>query len=581
MTLGQAFVALSQSSQISPLDRVFLICGFQPLHLPTFLRARFSKQCPGRAVSVQTGLYNDLFGTLSAAVQSDAQGAAVVIEWSDLDPRLGLRSSGGWGPSVEQDILTNCRERFAHVLDQLQTLASRMPVALAGPTLRPSLFGHTAGWHFSTAEAALEQQVTAFLADASCLANVSVVHPGHLARVSPEHSRLDPKMEVGAGFPYSLPHASALAGHLIKLLYPVQPMKGLITDLDDTLWSGLVGEVGAGAVSWGLAEHSQIHGLYQQELRTLAEMGVLLAIASKNEPAVVETALQRADLHVQPESFFPVCVSWNAKSGVVAEILRTWNIGPESVVFVDDSAMELDEVRNAFPAITCIQFPKDHLAKAVEMLEQLRDLFGKPLVQREDTLRLASIRANAVLAETAGQSAPGQFLKQLQGRVIFDASKDRTNKRLLELINKTNQFNLNGVRITQGEWLRFLDDDGFVIGVSYEDKFGPLGTISVVAGKHDADRLDVSAWVLSCRAFSRKIEFHTLEYLFRWSGARSIALSFQPTERNQPLQAFLKELGLTADRASRLVLSREEFLRMNHDLPHGFEMLEGAVNQLA
>ncbi len=581
MTLSQAFAVLSRSSQTTSLDKIFLICGFQPLHLPTFLKAEVSNRFTDRALSVQTGLYNDLEGTFSAAIRSDAQQAAVVMEWSDLDPRLGLRSSGGWGPSVQQDILTNCRDRFLRILEQLKALASRMPVVLGGPTLRPRLFGHTAGWQFSAGEAELDKQLATFLVDATCLTNVGVVHPGHLARVSPEHSRLDPKMELGAGFPYSLTHASALASDLVKLLYPVQPMKGLITDLDDTLWSGLVGEVGAEAISWGLSGHSHIHGLYQQELRKLAEIGVLLAITSKNEPAIVDRALQRTDLHIQPKSFFPVHVSWNAKSRAVAEILRVWNIGPESVVFVDDSAMELDEVRHAFPAITCIQFPKDQ-ARAVEMLEQIRDLFGKPLVQREDTLRLASIRANTALSELTGQSAPGQFLRQLQGRVMFDTKKDPANKRLLELINKTNQFNLNGVRITPGEWLRLLlSDEGFVIGVSYEDKFGPLGTISVIAGKRHADRLDISTWVLSCRAFSRKIEFHVLEYLFRWSAAQSMALAFNPTERNQPLQSFFQALGLPADSAGELVLSQEDFLRQNHELPHSFEVVEGAISQLA
>jgi len=58
-------------------------------------------------------------------------------------------------------------------------------------------------------------------------------------------------------------------------------MKGLITDLDGTLWLGIVGETGVAGVSWSLAEHAQIHGLYQQLLRHFSEMGVLLAVASK------------------------------------------------------------------------------------------------------------------------------------------------------------------------------------------------------------------------------------------------------------------------------------------------------------
>ncbi len=84
------------------------------------------------------------------------------------------------------------------------------------------------------------------------------------------------------GFPYSLPHAEVLGRALAGLLNPPKPKKGLITDLDDTLWAGLIGEVGHDQVSWDLASHTQFHGLYQQMLGALADQGVLIAIASKN-----------------------------------------------------------------------------------------------------------------------------------------------------------------------------------------------------------------------------------------------------------------------------------------------------------
>src|SRR5262249_33930344 len=155
-----------------------------------------------------------------------------------------------------------------------------------------------------------------------------------------------------------------------------------------------------------------------------------------------------------------------------------------------------------------------HPAKAMELMEQLRDLFGKPSVHREDALRQDSIRANAALqAAVERGAADGEFLRSLQGRLTFDCRKDPANKRLLELINKTNQFNLNGVRLSEGEWLNHLADQStLVAAVSYEDKFGPLGTIGVLSGRQVNGELEVTSWVLSCRAFSRKIEDHMLDH---------------------------------------------------------------------
>jgi len=575
MTLAQALALVQERKEAIRKRELFLVCGFEPLHLGTFLQGHFAQRFPDEAADLKTGLYGDLDGTLAAAAGSESEAAAVVVEWSDLDSRLGLRSTGGWGLSAQPDILANCRGRFARLLGGLEALASRMPVAVVAPTLPIPFLGHAAGWQIGRNELELQRQLAAFLADAAGLARVSILNPARLDKFSPAASRRDPLMELNAGFPYSLGHASILAGQIVEILFPPIPMKGLITDLDDTLWSGIVGEVGAAGVRWSLSEHAQIHGLYQQLLRHFSEMGVLLAIASKNELPVVEEALRREDLYIPATAFYPVRADWEPKSRHIREILRVWNIGAESVVFVDDDLMELGEVRTAFPSMTCLQFSRKHAARTLGLFEELRDLFGKPAVHLEDNLRQASIQAREAFHEAAASPDSGEFVRGLQGRVTFDTRKNAANQRLLELINKTNQFNLNGVRLSEAEWLRHLAGPAnFVVGVAYEDRFGPLGMIGVVAGKQAADRLEISTWVMSCRAFSRRIEFHTLEYLFGASGAGNISLAFQPTGRNQPLQQFLRSIGLAAHGAEGWILSRERFVRGRHELPHRVSAIE-------
>lgn len=564
MTLAQALTIKRQQSGTRARP-VFLACAFEPLHLKTFLEAQFAKRRPDEYAVVSTAVYGDLHGALAAAASSECEAAAVVFEWGDLDPRLGLRSGTHWALSVQPDILSNCRERLAALRQSLEELSSKMPVAVAGPTLPIALLGHSAGWQSSANELALQQELAGFLAAAAAFPRVSVLRAAALDRISAPASRRDPLLELKAGFPYTVGHASALAGQLIDLLYPPPPMKGLITDLDDTLWLGIVGEAGASSVTWSLGEHAQIHGLYQQLLRHFSEMGVLLAIVSKNELSTVQEALRREDLIFPATACWPVLSDWEPKSPKVGEILRAWNIGPESVVFVDDSPMELEEVRTAFPAVTCLEFPKHSAAEAVAFFERLRDLFGKPAVNADDRVRQSSIQAGAQFGELARASDPDSFVRSLNGRVIFDAGK-APNPRLLELINKTNQFNLNGVRIPEGEWLRHLaDETTFSLGTAYEDRFGPLGTIGAIAGRRCGDGLEVSSWVLSCRAFSRKIEHHMTEFLFHHYHAQFIRLAFRPTDRNLPLRQFLGSIGVDL---SDPVITADRFFTASGQLPH-------------
>jgi FkbH-like protein len=569
MTLAEALGLVRKQKVGKRSWQIFLVCGIQPLHLIPMVEAHVLQRFPNDSVTVRTGLYGSLDATIGQAAESKADAAVMVVEWSDLDPRLGLRSSGGWALSVQSDILRTCREGFARLLHGLELLGARMPVALLPPSLSPELVGHTAAWQSSINELDLQKELATFLADAARIAAVSVGHPSFLARVSPEPSRADALMDLRAGFPYTLAHASAVANQAVKLLFPSSPKKGIITDLDETVWSGILGEVGPSGVSWGLAEHAQIHGLYQQMLGHLAEMGVLVGAASKNEPALVEEALRREDLLLPAKALFPVCANWGPKSASVAEILRIWNIDADSVVFVDDSPMELEEVRAAFPSVTCLQFFPKRPAKVVELLQELRLLFGKGVVHKEDALRAASIRANSAMRASADGSVGKAFLTGLQGCVTFDCRKDPSNKRVPELINKTNQFNLNGIRLSEGDWLKQLrDDDSVVVAVSYEDRFGSLGTIGTLVGRRGSKELLVTSWVLSCRAFSRRIEDHMLDHLFEHHGVELLRLEFRPTERNEPLRKHLESLGLDLSHDAGLMLSREQLRAKTKDLPH-------------
>ena len=157
------------------------------------------------------------------------------------------------------------------------------------------------------------------------------------------------------------------------------------------------------------------------------------------------------------------------------------------------------------------------------------------------------------------QSTPSDFLAQLEAEVTFDCSKEPVDPRALELVNKTNQFNLNGKRQTEAEWQSYLKRPNTVLMVTaYRDKYGPLGKIAVLAGRMMDNTLFLDAWVMSCRAFGRRIEYRSLEKLFELTNARAIVFDFKTTDKNGPLRDFLRELVGVAPR-EECTLSRERF----------------------
>jgi FkbH-like protein len=562
MKLIDALKLLQKAPRQGIPYRVYLASGFTPLHLQTFLAAHLIQLCPREPVEVLPGLFGDLAGNLERVDAGAVNAVVVAMEWGDLDPRLGVRSLGGWKPDSLGGILDTAAGQLGRIGSRLEQMSLAVPVVVSLPTLPlpPVSFGPS--HQESDFELQLRESLGAFAVNCRPSANIKIVSSQSLALASPLAERFDFTSELQSGFPYRAPHASLVAERFAALLRGPRPMKGLITDLDDTVWSGILGEAGVDGVHWSLEFHSHIHGLYQQMLESVAATGVLLAVASKNDPDLVKQAFGRKDILLHAGSVFPFEVNWGPKSESVERILKAWNIGAEAVLFVDDSPMELAEVGSAFPEMQCLAFPRDDPDEFWRFLGKLRQAFGKTSISTEDSIRIQSLRGRRSFLESAPQGGVtlDAFLETSGARIIFELTRNAGDERAFDLINKTNQFNLNGERLSVSAWSAILcRPDSFLLAVTYQDKFGPLGKIAAALGTIGGGAVHIESWVMSCRAFSRRIEHQTLRHLFDKFDADTISLAFRSTPRNGPLQDFLTPLFSGSIPPPPVVLTRSAF----------------------
>jgi FkbH-like protein len=545
-------------------SRVWLACGCEPLHLRTFLAAELMERLAPTRVEVHTGFFDDLAGNIARAGDAGDDPVAIVVEWSDLEPRLGLRRLGGWRHDQLDDIVAQTQTRLERLERAILATAHGRRVVCVMPTLPlPPLFPQPPG-QSGPHELALRALAAGAATRLSTEPGVSIVSAQRLDTVSPPASRRDVKAELVAGFPYSLEHASAVAALMAELLCPPVPRKGLITDLDDTLWAGLLDEAGPGEVSWSGADHR--HALYQQLLASLAGAGVLIGVASRNDPDLVADALGRPDLLVGRDALYPVEVTWGAKSRSIRRILETWNIAADAAVFIDDSALERDEARERLPGLLTLTLPRDDDG-IWPFLEGLRALFGKGEVSAEDGLRLESIRGGQALRTAlAADDGAVDFLAGVDGTVEFHHGTAHAS-RALELIGKATQFNLNGQPLTEADLAQATRRGGELVTVSYADRYGPLGLIAALLVTPGDGSPAIDAWVMSCRAFARRVEHHTLRHVFDRFGADEVGIAFLPTARNVAVREFLASLDGHEPRG-QLRLSRENFERGAPPLVH-------------
>lgn len=556
VTLVEALRTVNSRAKETARHGFSLACGFTPLHFKTFFAAQLVERTSAGRIDVEVGLFGDLPGTLRRLIENPPDGVAVPMEWSDLDSRLGFRSTHGWRIDRGADILSSVQMRLSELSLVLTELSQRTTVALSLPTLPlPPMFKPPRGMSDPTV-LELRRQLAEFAAGLAQTSQVRVVDTQQLDLASPISTRYDAASDLRTGFPYRQEHACLLSEALANLLRPAAPMKGIITDLDNTLWSGIIGEDGVDEISWDLDHKTQAHGLYQEMLASLSELGVFIGVASKNDPLVAQQGLQRTDLVVSRDSLFPVEANWGAKSESVQRILKTWNIGAESVLFLDDSPIELAEVAAGVPGIQCRQFPTGDAEAILRLIGEMRDLFGKTTVTVEDQLRVSSLKSSGAVATSAAID-PEEFLRQAEAEITLEWNMP--DERCFELINKTNQFNLNGQRFDEATWRRRLSDpQSFLLAVRYSDKYAPLGKVSVLAGRWRNGIPQIDIWVLSCRAFSRRIEHQVLQSCFERFDCEQIHFDFLPTDRNAPLRELLTDLCGTEPNGP-VTLTRSQF----------------------
>ncbi len=321
--------------------------------------------------------------------------------------------------------------------------------------------------------------------------------------------------------------------------------KLIVVDLDDTLWGGRVGDDGYDGIDLDPAGKGRHFLRLQAFLRGLHAKGIVLAVASKNDPANVrEVFAKRPEMMLGWDDFATTEIHWEPKSSSVGRILERLKLSTAGVVFLDDNPVERAEVRRLFPDIAVPELPEDP-AQRVPMLER-SGLFDHRLATRESRGRNRMYAENA--ARDDAQRDAGDYQDFLRGldMVMEGAPLEAARERVLELINKTNQFNLTTRRHSWSE-LATVTGNGFGRCYRLADRFGDNGIISVVAVARDSgEDARIDLWLMSCRVLGRKVEDAILADVAgraRALGARRLIGEYRPTAKNALVRELYPRLG--------------------------------------
>lgn len=330
--------------------------------------------------------------------------------------------------------------------------------------------------------------------------------------------------------------------------------KCLVLDCDDTLWGGVLGEDGAAGIRLDGDYPGNAFAYFRQRLLELAQSGIILAVASKNNPQDIEELFAKHPaLRELREHISAWRVNWTDKAENIREIASELNIGLDSLVFVDNDARERERVLSAFNGtVAAPEFPK-HAYGLPEFFETLLgNYFRTHALTQEDLAKTRQYRDAAERAAEAKQFASLEdYIASLEISLTIAPADDFSFARLAQLTQKTNQFNLTTRRRSEAELRDFVLLGNAVFSIAASDKIGDLGIVGMAEIAYDkaTKTARFENFLMSCRALGRGIETAFAQALLNRladEGVETVLAEYLPTAKNAPCKDFWQSLGFSA-----------------------------------
>jgi FkbH-like protein len=352
------------------------------------------------------------------------------------------------------------------------------------------------------------------------------------------------------------PQASPVYGDMVARILAAQrgiSRKCLVLDLDNTLWGGIIGDDGLDGILIGQGSAvGEAYLAFQHYAKQLKERGVILAVCTKNDADVAEAVFSdHPEMALRRSDFAAFVADWNDKTQNLQIIAKQLNIGLDSLVFVDDNPVERARIRQSLPMVAVPELPEDPAYYPRCIADA--GYFEAVDFTAEDRDRAHQYVANAE-REALFKSAQSveDFLRGLNMSVVHGPFMPVDHPRVVQLINKTNQFNTTTRRYTTEEITQITNSPtALTLQFRLLDRIGDNGLVSAmvmrpVPGQDDV--LEIENWVMSCRVFGRQLEFEAMNIAVEAAqvrGARALVADYVATTRNGLIKKLYPTLGFT------------------------------------
>jgi FkbH-like protein len=347
--------------------------------------------------------------------------------------------------------------------------------------------------------------------------------------------------------------------------------KCLVLDLDNTLWGGILGEDGIEGIKIGGSYPGNAFTYFQTGIKELSKKGILLTICSKNnETDVLQIWDNLPGMVLSDKDFVASRINWNNKAENIKELAEELNLGLDSFVYIDDNPTERDLVRGILPMVEVPDFPDQPYELARFYKQLVERYFTVYKLTKEDIFKTQQYKENAFRSELQKKYTNfDDYISNLGIEISISSAKDFNISRIVQMCQKTNQFNLTTKRYIEDEIRSLIAQESWVNCISVKDKFGDNGISGLIIVTFDMDHLDaeIDTLLLSCRILGKKIEHQFMSFILNklfQNDIRKVSATFIPTQKNMQVASFYEDCGFSlietdVDGRKKYMLKKENF----------------------
>ncbi|MCK9544775.1 MAG: HAD-IIIC family phosphatase [Novosphingobium sp.] len=350
-------------------------------------------------------------------------------------------------------------------------------------------------------------------------------------------------------FPFSFDYIEHICDFIFGFIdnILIRQIKLLVLDLDNTIYGGNIGDLGFENINIGNYDSGLAFKKFQIMIKKIQNKGIMISICSKNDYETAITCFENKNMILKKEDFSIIIANWDFKFKNIEYISEKFNLSLDSIMFIDDSKNEREEVKKFLPDVFVIEMPEDPCYYCLEIEKKL--VFNDYFNDEYDKLRNDSYKKIAVRDSFKnGFLNSDEYFRQLKMKSDIDYYKDHNLNRIYQLVQRTNQFNFSNIRYSTENIEEFAKKEkNNIFCFTLKDIFEDYGIVGIVFSSIEEKQLYIDSFFISCRAFNKTLEHFIINFLIEFAkknNNKTICFNYKKSLKNNKAKEFIEILKL-------------------------------------